>query len=94
MKVTLTDEAEPKKRRSRKSDIAEFYNREVLPKKRADFSSEFGAPPDPEEFFEVKGGNLVLSRAWDCQISPTKFCVYEADSGENCIFCGEPEERL
>ena len=36
-------------------------------------------------FFEVG--------TWECFVSPTRTCVYTQHNGEECIFCGEPEER-
>ena len=33
---------------------------------------------------------------WECRSSPTEHCVYNSGrdpSHDNCMFCGEPEER-
>lgn len=30
---------------------------------------------------------------WDCQFSPTSYCMYTYNCDEDCIFCGQPEER-
>lgn len=30
---------------------------------------------------------------WWCYISPKNYCEYDDKHGENCIHCGEPEER-
>lgn len=30
---------------------------------------------------------------WDCAFSPTHYCMYTYHCGEDCIFCGQPEER-
>ena len=96
VRITLADAAVVKTRKPRrpsKQEIAAFYNTETLPRKKLDFVSEFGRDPDPEEFFEVKPADLVVTRAWECSLSLTKFCVYEQNSGEDCIFCGQPKER-
>lgn len=29
---------------------------------------------------------------WDCEGSPTKYCMYTND-WDSCIFCGQPDER-
>lgn len=33
---------------------------------------------------------LYFGDAWDCPLSPFNHCIY---SGDECIFCGGPEER-
>lgn len=30
---------------------------------------------------------------WYCPTSPTLECEYDNDHGEDCIYCGQPEER-
>ena len=30
---------------------------------------------------------------WDCEDSPTKYCMYTNHEYDGCIFCGEPDER-
>lgn len=92
VRVVLSDGAAPRRRPNR-ALVADFYNREILPKKRQDFASEYGREPDPERLFEVHPENLTLGHEWECASSPTHFCVYEASRGEACLFCGEPEER-
>lgn len=38
----------------------------------------------------------VISREWECSTSPVGYCVYdivEDPAHDDCLFCGEPEER-
>lgn len=44
-----------------------------------------------EQWFEY-----VCTPFWDCPDSPVGWCVYNHSTEpahDNCIFCGEPEER-
>lgn len=39
---------------------------------------------------EFPNRDIYFGDAWDCPLSPINRCVYE---GDECIFCGNPEER-
>ena len=46
----------------------------------------------PENASHIVAGDME----WECKESPTKYCVYDDDCDschDECLFCGEPEER-
>lgn len=97
MTVSVEPEKKPKKKRLTAAEVAHYHNTWALPKKRAEYEKnckEGGFEIHPDQFAEVKSEDLDLARVWECTESPTKFCVYDWDNtGEDCIFCGQPEER-
>ena len=51
----------------------------------------------PEPYLLVPGNVLVEGGIqWDCELSPTKHCLYDDDEdpmGDECVHCGNPYER-
>ena len=46
--------------------------------------------------WEHQGFTKLGYTMWDCELSPFLFCAYnvvEDPAKDQCIFCGEPEER-
>ena len=44
----------------------------------------------------IDADNVVVWDGWECEESPTGFCVYDHSGpyyDECCIYCGQPEER-
>ncbi len=51
-------------------------------------------PTDPRSTLTVE--NIELGQGWECPQSPTGHCVYNTETDEcrdECVVCGEPEER-
>jgi hypothetical protein len=52
--------------------------------------------PRPVSPANLGSFDLVIGDYWECPESPTGHCVYdryEDPAHDNCIFCGDPEER-
>ncbi len=60
---------------------------------------KLAAEPDPEadpDDPSVDPKNIILGDCWECDKSPTGLCVYDDENDschDQCLFCGEPEER-
>lgn len=52
------------------------------------------APPFDKDFLSVKCVNCGADMGWSCPKSPNNACEYNwEETGEDCIYCGQPEER-
>ena len=58
-------------------------------------SDEFTLNPELGATLPTKPGDIELGQ-WNCETSPTNYCVYNRKDGfslDFCIFCGGPDER-
>lgn len=49
-----------------------------------------------DKHFDKNSVSLEFSNFWECQTSPTGYCVYDRYSDyscDSCIYCGEPNDR-
>ncbi len=95
--IVMTVNVEPKPKKLTKTEIAHYYNTRVRQEHQKGYEQncrEIGEVPESDYFPPVKAGDLDTRKVWECEKSPTKFCVYDWDNtGEDCIFCHQPEER-
>lgn len=79
-----------------KEDYAEFQEKhESLLDQAAQLKREFFQQVHAylEENLGITG---FTKSSWDCETSPTGFCLYDAGADpfqDECLFCGEPEDR-
>ena len=93
----------------RPQDIREVYKYELTAEERAKYEEYSKNIQKAEELLKnanktyteyidsllaSEGIEAYEDTAWECSLSPFGYCMYSDEAGEEeCVFCGEPEER-
>ena len=77
-------------------DYINRHNVICLLNKFTDFGSKRSKPVGVEFTLPEPSQSCVFVSTWTCKLSPNGYCEYNDDANageEECIHCGEPEER-